>query len=120
MNASLPRGTVEIDAANQSIGRLATRIAQVLQGKHSPAFANHLDNGDFVIVTNAAKVKVTGRKLEQKQYYRYSGYPGGLRATQLATVMAKNPSKALISAVSRMLPKNRLRTPRLKRLTVHN
>ncbi len=120
MSASVTRGTIEIDATNQSIGRIATQAAYALQGKHRPTFAPHLDNGDFVIVKNVSKVKITGRKLDQKQFYKYSGYPGGLRATLLSVVMAKDPSKALIHAVSRMLPKNRLRTPRLKRLTVHN
>jgi large subunit ribosomal protein L13 len=114
------RGTTEIDATNESIGRLATRIAYALQGKHHASYVPHIDSGDFVVVKNMAKVKITGRKLDQKKYYKYSGYPGGLRSTLLSVVMAKDPSRALKNAVSRMLPKNRLRTPRLKRLTVHN
>jgi len=114
------RKTVVVDADGQSIGRIATRCATVLQGKHKATYAPEQDMGDIVEVRNAAKVKVTGKKLEQKAFYNYSGYPGGMKATLLKTAMAKNPSLAIEHAVSAMLPKNRLRSLRLKRLRVHN
>lgn len=110
----------ELDATGQSIGRLASEIATILQGKDKPQYAPHTDIGDKVVVRNAAKVKITGNKLENKVYHRYSGYPGGLKSKQLKTVMAKDPSEAMRRAVKNMLPKNRLQKERMKRLTVHN
>ena len=117
---STTRPTFEIDATGEAIGRLATKIVEALQGKNHPGYTANMDNGDFVVVKNASKVKVTGKKLDQKQYYSYSGYPGGLAVKKLSTVMEKDPADAIRRAVSKMLPKNRLRQPRLKRLTVHN
>ncbi len=117
---STTRPTLEIDATGEAIGRLATKIVEALQGKNHPGYTPNMDNGDFVVVKNAAKVKVTGKKLDQKQYYHYSGYPGGLAVKKLSTVMAQDPADAIRRAVSKMLPKNRLRQPRLKRLTVNN
>jgi len=114
------RGKTEIDATGKSIGRLASDIARILQGKNRPTYAPNKDEGDFVEVRNAAKVKITGRKLEQKTYYRYSGYPGGMSKVKLQTVMDRNPGEALKRAVKNMLPKNRLQKDRLKRLKVHN
>lgn len=119
-STAITRKTVQIDAAGQSAGRLASTIARVLQGKHTPAYEPHVDHGDFVEVKNAAKMKVTGKKMDQKRYYQYSGYPGGMKATQLKTVMAKDPGEVIRRAVWSMLPKNRLRKDRMKRLTVHN
>ncbi len=109
-----------IDAAGKSIGRLASDIARILQGKHRASYTPHIDAGDRVEVRNCAKVKITGKKLSQKIYYHYSGYPGGMKTRQLQTVMAKDPSDALRRAVRNMLPKNRLQKERLKRLKLHN
>lgn len=114
------RNKTTIDATGQSVGRLATQIAMLLQGKHRVDYVPHIDLGDIIEVRNAAKVKITGQKLEGKFFYAYSGYPGGMRKTQLKDVMAKNPAEALTHAVYSMLPKNKLRKDRLKRLKVHN
>jgi len=115
------RKTITIDAAGQSIGRIASAAAKMLQGKHKPAYEAQNDHGDVVEVRNAAKVKIIGgNKLTNKKYYAYSGYPGGMRVTQLKEVMAKNPAKTIEHAVWSMLPKNRLRKERFKRLHVHN
>lgn len=114
------RNKTTIDATGQSVGRLATQIATLLQGKHRVDYVPHIDLGDIIEVRNAAKVKITGQKLEGKFFYAYSGYPGGMRKTQLKDVMAKNPAEALTHAVYSMLPKNKLRKDRLKRLKVHN
>ena len=84
-----------VDADGQILGRMATRIAQLLMGKHKPTFTRHLDVGDSVVVVNAAKVKVTGKKLQQKIYYRHSGYPGGLKETTLERMMATNPTRVI-------------------------
>lgn len=120
MLKNIERKTVIIDAAGQSVGRVATQTAKLLQGKHKAAYEPQRDHGDIVEVRNAAKVKILGAKMEQKKYYHYSGYPGGMRVTQLKEVMSKNPAQAILNAVYSMLPKNRLRKERLKRLTVHN
>ncbi|MGB9911395.1 MAG: 50S ribosomal protein L13 [Microgenomates group bacterium] len=107
-----------IDAKGKILGRLATQIAQLLIGKHKPYFVPHLDCGDWVVVINAKKIKVTGRKEEQKVYTRYSGYPDGLKKITLKEQMTKDPRKVIIHAVSGMLPKNKLRDKRLARLKV--
>jgi len=120
MAIKAPRGKTQIDATGKSVGRLASDIARLLQGKHKPTYVPNKDEGDFVEVRNAAKVKVTGRKLEQKVYYHYSGYPGGMKTKKLQSVMSRNPGEALKRAVKNMLPKNRLQKDRLKRLTIHN
>ncbi len=120
MATKAPRGKTQIDATGKSIGRLATEIAKILQGKNKPTYVPHKDEGDFVEVRNAAKVKLTGQKIGQKVYYHYSGYPGGMKTTKLQEVMARNPGEALKRAVKNMLPKNRQQKERLKRLTVHN
>ncbi len=108
-----------VDAEGQNLGRLATRIATVLRGKHKPTFTPSMDMGDFVIVVNADKVTVTGGKLDDKKYYRYSGYPGGLRETTLRTVLSKHPTRVLEAAVRGMLPKNRLGRQMIKKLKVY-
>ena len=108
-----------IDAEGKVLGRLCTDIAKILQGKHLPIVARHAVTGDFVVVVNAAKVAVTGRKLEQKTYYRHSQYHGGLRETTLDKVMAKHPEDAITRAVRGMLPPNRLRPILLRRLKVY-
>lgn len=97
-----------IDARDQVLGRLASRIADVLRGKHKPTFSPHQDLGDFVIVVNADKVRLTGRKLDTKRYYRYSGYPGGMRSSTAGELLNKHPERVLMFAVRGMLPKNRL------------
>lgn len=114
------RTVTKIDADGLSIGRLASLISMALQGKNRVDFVPNVDKGDIVEVRNAAKVKITGRKLEGKFYHRYSGYPGGIRTIQLKEIMATNPAKALEHAVYSMLPKNRQRKDRMKRLTIKN
>lgn len=113
----IERKTHQIDASEQSIGRLATQIASLLRGKHKANYSPQVDNGDFVIVTNIDKVKFTGKKLEKKEYYHYSGYPGGLKTTKLKELFKNNPQEVLRKAVYNMLPKNRLRQHMIKRLT---
>ena len=108
-----------VDAEDQVLGRLASRVAQVIRGKHKPTFAPHMDGGDFVIVVNAAKVRVTGGKEEKKTWYRHSGYPGGLRAIPFARLMAESPEKAVENAVRGMLPKNRLGRQLIRKLKVY-
>ncbi len=111
---------VVVDAKDRVLGRLASQIAQILRGKNKPEFAPNLDCGDGVIVINAAEVRVTGAKLEQKFYYRHSGYPGGLRQTRLDDLMAKYPERVVQSAVRGMLPKNTLGRACYGRLRVYS
>ena len=108
-----------IDATDRPLGRLASEIATPLRGKYRPTFTPHMDNGDFVIVVNAEKVRVTGRKLDQKIYYRHSGYPGGLKATPLREMLAKHPERVIQRAVWGMLPKNRLSRKLMRHLKVY-
>ena len=108
-----------VDAEGKTLGRLATQVARVLRGKHKPTFTPHLDMGDYVIIINAEKVQVTGRKLETKQYYSYSRHLGGLRAVLLSTQLATHPDRVLIHAVRGMLPKNRLGRAMIKKLKVY-
>src|SRR5437899_7530650 len=108
-----------VDAEGQTLGRLATLIATRLLGKHKPQFSGHLDLGDNVVVINAAKIAVTGNKLEDKKYYRHSGYPGGIKETSLATLLERNPAQVIEKAVGGMLPKNRLHDDRMSRLKVY-
>ncbi len=110
---------VTIDAAGKVLGRVATEIATILRGKHKPTFAPHKVTGERVIVTNAAQVAVTGRKLEQKVYYRHTGYPGGLRQRTLSELMTKNPTEVIRHAVAGMIPHNRLHKELMKRLTIY-
>ena len=105
-----------IDAADRSIGRLATEISILLRGKNKPEFANHTEIGDFVLVENIDKVKITGNKLIQKKYYSHSGFPKGLKETFMSKVLKESPEKVLRKAVYGMLPKNKLRTEQIKRL----
>src|SRR5512134_1747270 len=104
-----------IDATGQPLGRLATRVAQVLRGKHKPTFTPHLAAGDFVVVINAERVKLTGRKLEQKRYFRHTGYMGHERFTPVASLLAKHPERVIEKAVWGMLPKTTLGRQRLRR-----
>jgi len=108
-----------VDAKGQILGRLASRIAAILRGKHKPIFTPHLDTGDGVIVINAGQIKVTGRKLKQKVYRRYSGYPGGLREVKLEVLLAKRPATVMHLAVQRMLPAGPLGRDLIKKLRVY-
>jgi len=108
-----------VDAEAQTLGRLATRIADVLRGKGKPQYTPHVDTGDFVVVVNAEKIRVTGKKLQQKVYYRHSGYPGGLRERTLAEQLERRPEEVLRRAVRGMLPKNRLAAVQLNKLKVY-
>ncbi|MEN8097503.1 MAG: 50S ribosomal protein L13 [Chloroflexota bacterium] len=108
-----------VDAEGKTLGRLATGIAQLLKGKHKPQYSTHVDVGDHVIVINAEKIHVTGRKMDQKIYYRHSGYPGGLTETKLRDQLVKHPTRPLESAVKGMLPKSRLGRQMYSKLKVY-
>ncbi len=108
-----------IDASDKTLGRLATQVATLLMGKHKPTYTPNLNTGDFVVVVNAAKVRVTGRKAQQKLYYRHSGYPGGIRSTTFERMMETHPTRTVEYAVEGMLPKNRLGRSMLRRLKVY-
>jgi large subunit ribosomal protein L13 len=108
-----------VDASDQTLGRLATRIATLLEGKHKPIYSPHIDTGDHVVVVNAGRVKVTGNKLLQKRYYRHSGYPGGLKEESLHALMARKPELVIERAVKGMLPQNRLGRAMFKKLKVY-
>jgi len=104
----ITRDWLVVDAADQTLGRMAARIARLLRGKHKPTYSPHLEMGDYVIVVNAARVRVSGRKLRDKVYYRHSGYPGGLKSVTLGELMATRPTRVIEMAVRGMLPHNRL------------
>ncbi len=108
-----------VDAEGQTLGRLATRIADTLRGKGKPQYTPHVDTGDFVIVINAEKIQVTGNKLDQKRYYRHSGYPGGLRSRTLREQLDRRPTEVLRTAVKGMLPKNRLARQQITKLKIY-
>jgi large subunit ribosomal protein L13 len=108
-----------VDADGQTLGRLATRIADTLRGKDKAQYTPHVDTGDFVVVVNAEKVRVTGNKLDQKRYYRHSGYPGGLRSRTLREQLERRPTEVIRKAVKGMLPKNRLARKQLNKLKVY-
>ena len=108
-----------VDATDKVVGRLASDIAVILMGKHRPTYTPHVDTGDYVVVVNAAKVRVTGRKTERKIYYRHSGYPGGLKVTNFAKLRAARPERVLQHAVKGMLPKGPLGYAMLKKLKVY-
>jgi large subunit ribosomal protein L13 len=108
-----------VDAEGQTLGRLATRIADALRGKDHPQYTPHVDTGDFVIVVNAEKIAVTGKKLDQKLYYRHSGYPGGLRSRTLRQQLERQPTEVLRKAVKGMLPRNRLGRAQLTKLRIY-
>ena len=108
-----------VDATGKTLGRLATEIAKVLMGKHKPTYTPHVDGGDFVVVINAEKVFVTGKKLTDKIYYKHTGYMGHLKETTLKEMLEKKPEEVIRLAVRGMLPKNKLRDRRMKRLKVY-
>jgi large subunit ribosomal protein L13 len=109
-----------VDAAGQTLGRLASRVSQVLKGKHKPIYSPNLDVGDYVVVINASEIAVTGRKMDQKTYYRHTGYPGGLREINLRDLLKRHPTHAVKYAVKGMLPKNRLGRKMLTKLKVYS
>ena len=117
--AEIERDWYVVDAEGLTLGRLASKIAPIIRGKHKPTYTPHMDCGDFVIVINAEKVRVTGRKLDQKIYYRHSGYPGGLKETSLRDQLDRHPERVIQSAVKGMLPKNKLGRRMFKKLKVY-
>jgi len=108
-----------VDAEGQTLGRLATQIADTLRGKRKPQYTPHVDTGDFVVVVNAAKITVTGNKLDDKLYHRHSGYPGGLRSRPLRDELERRPTEVIRKAVKGMLPRNRLARQQLTKLKVY-
>ena len=115
----ITRNWFVVDASDKILGRLASAVAVRLRGKHKVEFAPHMDTGDCIIVVNAAKVRTTGRKLDQKKYYRHSGWIGGLKETSLRDMLAKKPEEVIRKAVRGMLPKNRLGRAMLKKLKIY-
>jgi large subunit ribosomal protein L13 len=113
------RNWLVVDAEGKTLGRLATQIADALRGKRKPEYTPHIDVGDFVIVVNAEKVAVTGRKLEQKRYYRHSGYPGGIRSRTLSEMLDRRPEEVIRKAVRGMLPRTRLGRAQFRKLKVY-
>ncbi|MGO9976356.1 MAG: 50S ribosomal protein L13 [Solirubrobacteraceae bacterium] len=113
------RNWLLVDATGQTLGRLATQIADALRGKRKPTYTPHIDTGDFVVVVNAEKISVTGRKLSDKLYYRHSGYPGGLKSRTLSDMLEQRPEEVIRLAVKGMLPRNRLARKQLTKLKVY-
>lgn len=107
-----------VDATDQTLGRLSAKLAMILQGKNKPVYTPHMDTGDFVVVVNVDKMRITGRKLDQKIYYRHTGYAGGQKATLMRDMMNNHPERVLTHAVKGMLPKNRLSSAQLKKLKI--
>jgi large subunit ribosomal protein L13 len=117
--ATREREWLVVDATDKTLGRLATQIADALRGKRKPEYTPHCDVGDFVVVVNAEKVAVTGKKREDKRYYRHSGYPGGLRSRSFEEMIARRPEEVLRLAVKGMLPRNRLGRAQLRKLKIY-
>jgi large subunit ribosomal protein L13 len=115
----IKRETHEFDANGQILGRLATQAAVLLMGKHKPTYSTHLDSGDFVVINNASKIEVTGKKATQKLYRRHSGYPSGFKEERYEEAMVKHPTRILELAIAGMLPDNKLKAKRMKRLTIN-
>ena len=113
------RDWLVFDADGATLGRLATQVADALRGKRKPEYTPHCDTGDFVVVVNAAKIRVTGNKLVDKRYYRHSGYPGGLRSRTLAEMLERRPEDVIRKAVKGMLPRNRLGRQQLRKLRIY-
>ena len=113
------RNWLLVDAADKTLGRLATQIADVLRGKRKPEYTPHIDTGDFVVVVNAEKIRVTGNKRQAKQFYRHSGYPGGLRTRSLQEMLDRRPEEVIRLAGKGMLPRNRLGRQQLRKLKVY-
>jgi large subunit ribosomal protein L13 len=108
-----------VDAEGKTLGRLATQIADILRGKRKPEYTPHCDTGDFVVVINAEKIRVTGKKMEQKLYWRHSGYPGGIRSRTLAEMLERQPEEVMRKAVKGMLPRNKLGRAQLRKLKIY-
>ena len=117
--ANRERNWLVVDATGKTLGRLSTQIADALRGKNKPEYTPHIDTGDFIVVVNAEKVRVTGNKLEDKIYHRHSGYPGGLRTRTLAEMLRRRPEEVIRKAVKGMLPRNRLARQQLRKLKVY-
>jgi large subunit ribosomal protein L13 len=117
--ADIHREWYVVDAKGKTLGRLASEVAKILRGKHKPIYTPHADCGDYVIIVNADKVRVTGRKMEQKMYYRHSGYPGGFKAIRLRDQLAQFPTRVLELAIRGMLPKGRLGRAMYRKLKVY-
>ena len=117
--SNIERKWFVVDAADKTLGRMAAEVAKILRGKHKPTFTPHMDTGDHVIVINADKIKVTGKKMDQKIYYNHSEYVGGMRETTLKEMMAKKPEKVIELAVKGMLPKGPLGRAMIKKLHVY-
>lgn len=109
-----------VDARDKTLGRLATEVARILRGKHKPIFAPHMDTGDYVIIVNCEKIRVTGDKLDSKLYYRHSGYPGGIKSLTLRQQLERFPDRVLHEAVRGMLPKNKLGRQMIKKLKIYS
>ena len=118
-NDEVSRGWIHVDAADQILGRLSTRLATILMGKNKPEYTPHTDVGDFVVVTNAQQIRLTGSKLDQKFYQTYSGYPSGQKQYSYRWMLEHKPEKLLENAVRRMLPKNRLARKQLAKLKIY-
>ena len=118
-NGDLERQWYYVDATDKTLGRLSSQIARVLQGKHKPIYTRNTDTGDYVIVINAEKIKLTGKKLSDKMYYHHTGYPGGLKATNAANLLEKDPASLVAKAVKGMMPKNQLSRDGLRKLKVY-
>ncbi|MCX5681768.1 MAG: 50S ribosomal protein L13 [Candidatus Omnitrophica bacterium] len=118
-DADVKRACFLVDAKDKILGRVAARVATILCGKHKATFTPHVDTGDMVIIIKAEKIRVTGRKLKQKMYHRYSGYPSGLKYVALEDMLANRPTKVLQLAISRMLPKGRLGSQIIKKLKIY-
>jgi len=118
--AEVERKWYVVDASGLTLGRLSTEIARILRGKHKPIYTPHVDTGDFVIVVNAEKIRVTGKKMDQKLYTRHSGYVGGLKQTTLRVMMEKKPEDVITHAIKGMLPKNALGRQMLRKLNVYS
>ena len=116
---SVPQLWYVVDAQNKVLGRLATQIAARLRGKHKPEYTPHVDTGDFIVVVNAGKLRVSGRKETDKRYYRHTGFPGGIRETSLGKLRAEHPERVLKKAVKGMLPKGPLGYAMLKKLKIY-
>jgi len=117
--ADRERNWVLVDAAGLTLGRLATQLADILRGKHKPQYTPHVDTGDYIVVVNASKLRVTGRKTERKTYYRHSGFPGGLKETSFGKLHAAHPERVLQKAVKGMLPKGPLGYAMLRKLKIY-
>lgn len=109
-----------VDAENKVLGKLASKVAVILRGKHKPVFTSHIDTGDFVVVINAKKIHLTGKKMENKLYYRHSGYPGGLKVMSAAEMLKKKPENIIKHAVKGMLPKNKLGRKQMAKLKIYS